>query len=410
VLVLAVAVLVSWQVAVRHDAQPAARTRPSVATRLANGVAGGPAVVTGVRMALERGTGRSVLPVRSALIAALVAVGGLAATLTFNASLDRVTSTSSRYGAPWDIQPDALDYSRAEIAKLADAKDVGIVERANVVFADGAGAAAYAMVVKKGEPELTMAAGRAPLTTTEIAVGADHLARLHQHIGGTVQLRTHRGVRRLRIVGQAVVPAVDQDPIAGGVVVTPELLEQVAQSDTSMSGAVRWRDDVDPAAAVAQFKRDFPGVYSAYAVPRPSGEIVNIGRVGSLPGAFAAFLAVVGVAGLLHALMTATNRRRRDLAVLRAMGFVRRQLGGIVAWQSMTIAVVGLVAGVPLGIAVGRWVWVLVAHGIGVGTDPLVPVVIVALVPAVLIAANLVAVPLGVRAARTPPAVVLRTE
>jgi hypothetical protein len=217
-------------------------------------------------------------------------------------------------------------------------------------------------------------------------------------------------VRRLRVVGQAVVPAVDQDPVAGGVVVTPELFTQVAQSEPSTSAALRWREGVDHAAAVARFKQNFPDVYSAYAVPRPSGEVVNIGRVGSLPDAFALFLAVVGVAGLLHALLTALKRRRRDLAVLRAMGFVRGQLGASVLWQSTTIATFGLLAGLPVGIAVGRWVWILVAQGIGVGTDPLVPYAIVLLVPAVLVAAGVVALPLGVRAGRVPPAAVLRTE
>ncbi|MEY2476455.1 MAG: putative transport system permease protein [Actinomycetota bacterium] len=409
-LVLATAALVGWQVATRHDVTPLSRARPSVATRVANAVAGGPAVTTGVRMALERGTGRSVLPVRSALFAALVAVGGLAATVTFNASLERLTSTPARYGAPWDLQPDAADLGPEEVAKLGDAKDVGILQRTNVVFADGAGATGYAVLVKKGQPQLTITEGRAPFTEDEVALGADQLERLREPVGGTVELRTGDGTRRLRVVGEAVVPAADQDPVAGGVVMTPELLEQVAQSEPSTNAILSWRDDVDPGAAVARFKRSFPGAYSAYALARPPGEVVNLGRVGSLPDAFAAFLAVVGVAGLLHALVTSTTRRRADLAVLRAMGFVRRQLGASVAWQSTTIAVVGLLVGIPLGIAIGRWVWILVADGIGVATDPLVPLTTVLLVPAALLVANLLAVPLGVRAARVPPAAVLRTE
>jgi hypothetical protein len=409
-LVVATAALVSWQVATGHDAQPLTRTRPSLATRVANAAAGGPAATTGVRMALERGTGRSVLPVRSALFAALVAVGGLAAAVTFNASLERLTSTPARFGAPWDLQPDAADLGPEELAKMGDAKDVGILQRTNVVFADGAGATAYAMLVKKGHPELAITDGRAPFNEDEVALGADQLARLRQPIGGTAELRTEDGTRRLRIVGETVVPAADQDPVAGGVVVTPELLEQVKQSEPATNAVLRWRDDVSPTAAVARFKRNFPGVYSAYAVARPPGEVVNLGRVGSLPDAFAAFLAVVGVAGLLHALVTSTTRRRADLAVLRAMGFVRRQLSASLAWQSMTIAAFGLLAGIPLGIAIGRWVWILVADGIGVATDPLVPVTIALLVPGALLVANLLAVPLGLRAARVPPATVLRTE
>jgi hypothetical protein len=411
VLVLATAVWVGWRVATHREEPGAARTKPSFATRLGASLGLGPSAATGVRMALERGSGASVLPVRSALVAAVLAIGGLAAASTFSASLDRLTSSPERYGAPWDLQPDNRDFTRAELARLSDASDVGILQRTNVVFADGTGATAYAMVVKKGRPHLTVASGRMPVGDDEVALGADQLQRLGRGVGDAVQLETEDGPMRLLVVGEAVVPSVDQDPVAGGVVLTPRTLEAVSQSDVTSNAVLTWRDGVDHDAAVAQFKRAFPGVYSAYAVPRPPGEVVNLGRVGSLPAFFGVFLAVVGVAGLLHALVTSVRRRRRDLAVLRAMGFVRRQLGASVAWQSTTIATVGLLTGVPLGIAVGRWVWIFVADGAGVPTDPLVPALAAAaLVPLTLIAANLVALPLGVRAGRVPPATVLRTE
>jgi hypothetical protein len=206
-------------------------------------------------------------------------------------------------------------------------------------------------------------------------------------------------------------PGVDEDPLADGVWVTPAALERVARNQVQLVQGLRWASGVDPAAATRRFVAAFPGSVSAYAAPRPPSEVVNLSRVGSLPQAFGAFLAFVGVAGLLHALVTSARRRRHDLAVLRALGFLRRQLGASVAWQSTTITVFGLLAGLPLGIAVGRWVWIVVAEGVGVASDPLVPVLAaVLLVPAALVVSNLVAAPLGMRASRIPPATVLRTE
>jgi ABC-type lipoprotein release transport system permease subunit len=43
------------------------------------------------------------------------------------------------------------------------------------------------------------------------------------------------------------------------------------------------------------------------------------------------------------------HRRKRDFAVLRTVGVVDRQVSATVAWQASTLAVVGLVLGVPLG-------------------------------------------------------------
>jgi hypothetical protein len=50
------------------------------------------------------------------------------------------------------------------------------------------------------------------------------------------------------------------------------------------------------------------------------------------------------------AIFDAVRRRRRELAVFKTIGFTRRQLAATVAWQSSVWVVLGLVAGVPLGI------------------------------------------------------------
>jgi len=73
--------------------------------------------------------------------------------------------------------------------------------------------------------------------------------------------------------------------------------------------------------------------------------------------------------------------------------------------------VVGLVIGVPLGVAAGRWTWGLVANQLGVRDQPVVPLLVVALVVAgSLLVANALASLPGVVAARTRPAEILRTE
>ena len=71
----------------------------------------------------------------------------------------------------------------------------------------------------------------------------------------------------------------------------------------------------------------------------------------------------------------------------------------------------GALVGVPVGIALGRFLWALFARQINVVPEPTVPGlwVILILVGAVLLA-NLVAVVPGRVAARTPTALLLRAE
>ena len=86
------------------------------------------------------------------------------------------------------------------------------------------------------------------------------------------------------------------------------------------------------------------------------------------------------------------RRRRRELAVLKTLGFSRRQVRATVAWQASTVAAVGLVVGIPLGLLVGSYVWHQVATELGVATDRSWPVLaIVVLALGAFVAVNLIA-------------------
>lgn len=72
---------------------------------------------------------------------------------------------------------------------------------------------------------------------------------------------------------------------------------------------------------------------------------------------------------------------------------------------------IGVVVGLPLGIVVDRWLWVLFAREIYAVPQPTVPVLQVILVAVgAVVVANLVAAVPGRTAARTPTAVLLRAE
>jgi predicted lysophospholipase L1 biosynthesis ABC-type transport system permease subunit len=105
------------------------------------------------------------------------------------------------------------------------------------------------------------------------------------------------------------------------------------------------------------------------------------------------------------------RRRRRDFAILKALGLLRRQVRSITAWQVSTLTMLALLAGLPLGIVVGRLSWALFGHGLGIPAVAVTPVrEVLIMVPAVLVIANAVALWPGQATARLSTAGVLRAE
>jgi hypothetical protein len=82
-----------------------------------------------------------------------------------------------------------------------------------------------------------------------------------------------------------------------------------------------------------------------------------------------------------------------------------------VACQATVAAGVGIALGVPIGIVLGRWLWILFAQAIYAVPDPSVPVLDIALIALGAVAlANVVAAIPGRIAAPTPTALALRAE
>ncbi|MGH3804251.1 MAG: FtsX-like permease family protein [Pseudonocardiaceae bacterium] len=92
-------------------------------------------------------------------------------------------------------------------------------------------------------------------------------------------------------------------------------------------------------------------------------------------------------------------------AVGHALGMTRRQCRGVVFTQASVLAAVGLLFGVPLGIALGRTVWRLIAEN-----TPLLCQASAVAFALLLVLANLLAALPSPRAVRLPVNQILRAE
>jgi putative ABC transport system permease protein len=137
----------------------------------------------------------------------------------------------------------------------------------------------------------------------------------------------------------------------------------------------------------------------------------NLERLRLVPWALTAIVVALAAGSLAHALVLLIGRQRAQLAVLKTLGFTRRQVSSTVAWQATALVVVAAVAGAVGGALLARIGWRAVVDRLGVSSPAVVPPVALVLVVVGAVGfANLVAVWPGRRAAAIRPAEALRSE
>ena len=231
--------------------------------------------------------------------------------------------------------------------------------------------------------------GHGLVTSHQIVLGAATLAQLHKRIGDTVDLRFVPGYPRrpirLTIVGVATMPAIG---IAEGLHTSMGIGASVPADAGPGDG-----EALGPQAVRLRLQRTEHGLLAG---PRRSGRAAgSCGRAAAVrrgqpdPGRATAGLELRGERRLpCSACSTpprssttapwapprccsppgsrsprswrsgwpsraSVRRCRRDLAQLKVLGFVQRQLAAAVAWHASIAVAVGVVVGVPLGIVLG---------------------------------------------------------
>jgi ABC-type lipoprotein release transport system permease subunit len=411
-LVTAAGALPAWWPAgpARRRAEP----RPSrLGSALSRSGAPTPATV-GVRLALEPGRGATAVPLWSTIVGTALGVAVIAGVLSFAGNIRHLFDDPSLYGWNWDVQvgssfsPELVD-AAARMAEDPSVEAVALAAQSRLTVG-GTPVDVLGLESVQGSLEPTVVEGRPARAPDEVLLGARTLREINGAVGETTTVAVGDRTVRLRIVGRGVLSDFGGEAGLGrGAAMTFEGLRRLVPEATRNVALVRFRPGADRGALVERLRQDHvdEGVY----VPQKPSDLAELERVSSLPFVVAGLLGVLAVATLASTVATSVRRRRRDLAVLKVLGFVRSQVRATVAWQSSTLAVAAGLIGLPLGIAAGRAAWDVFADRLGVPPQPVTPVLAVAvLVPVLLLLANVVAAVPGRVAARMRPAAALRTE
>jgi hypothetical protein len=407
-----------------------------------------PAVV-GARFALEPGHGRTAIANRSVLAGGTLSVTLVVATLTFASGLNTLVHRPALYGWNWsstllghsNVPPDAL----AALSKDPQVKSwAGYIAITTTV--DGRSVPVLLATNGLGvTPPLE--AGHAITGVGQIILGPATLAALHKRIGDTVGVGLgspgtaplYLPPQPLKIVGAATFPAVAGSSNfaehtsmgVGGLFsaasLPPAFVRSTVNPDPVQNGPalvfVRYRAGTSRSAVVSDLRRITAIAARQFAAdPQATGDsvsilpvqrpaaIVNYQATGATPLVLAFTLAAAATVALALSMVASVRRLKRDLAVLKTLGFVRKQMLATVGVQAFVTATVAVAVGVPLGVAAGRQLWVAFARSIYAVPEPTVPAsVALAAAGAVAIAVAVAVIP-GRLAVRTPAADVLRAD
>ncbi len=346
---------------------------------------------------------------RATLVGAVLAVAVAAAALTVAASLSHLLGTPRLFGQTWDFANiQGHETAEEEIASARADPTISAAafgtEATLVVGGRTVGVAAYDPIKRTARPHDALREGPDPRRRG--AARYEDVRRLGVGLGDRVAVRRGARTVRMTVVGRGILPETSFLALGEGAAMTFAGLKRVVPGAFASRLLFRVTEGADREATLRRLE-------AFYETPRAGAPMVvrDVRAVRRVPIALAAAIALLAAATLARTLVLSIRRRRRELAVLKTLGFTRGQVRATIAWHATTVGAIALVAGLPLGFGVGRWIWNVVAEHLGVAPAPVTPGgSLLLVVPAVLLLANVVAALPGGLAARTKPAVVLRAE
>lgn len=389
----------------------ARRVAPTTITPILKLLAARPTTTLGGSLALDpTGDGRRVTA--AGVIAAVAfAIAGITGVAVIEQSVDDTLSSPEAVGQPWDLElqaapadPEAVVAATAEEPIDAFAFDLRIGGTDfEITGEDGTWLVqpmTFDNVVGTIGPYITDGGGS--IDEGDVVLGEALARRVGADVGSEITFTpgpttfTVTGIGRLS----------DGDRADEFAYVTADGMERLGRGQQPDLNSAMVRLGADTGADVTERLADLgwkPALLPA--------KVATLEQIGTVPRLLAVGLAVLGVGAVVHTLLVALARRRRDLAVVRALGFVPGQARAAIGWQGVLTAAAGAIVGIPVGVVIGRVIWKQVVGGVGALDIVSVPWLLL-----VLIAVGAVAFcavcgwVVGRRAARLRPSAVLRSE
>ena len=190
---------------------------------------------------------------------------------------------------------------------------------------------------------------------------------LHVQRGDRVHLGTEGAEVELRVAGLFTSVATGQMIV----------VDQSTALRLGAGGPSRWDVSASPGADVPEVAddvlaavQDIPGIEVITAQETRDRAAAEVTALTAGLFVVVAFALVLGALGASSAFGLEIETRRRELALLRAMGCEGRAVGGLIAWEASIVGVAAIMTGTTLGIAGGILGTGLVSSLLGIRVDP----------------------------------------
>ena len=359
---------------------------------------------------------RNALP--GAVIGTAIAVVLILVATATAASHRALLAHPARFGQTWQAtagnfgSEEEVTAGEQSLAKVSGIAAYGQTRSTRAASIDGRPVFVFAFVRQGVGVGPTIVEGRAPVDG-EVALGTRTLGGHHLRLGDRVTLGELGGgssVGPLTIVGRVLVndglETVQRSD--DGALVSNDTFNMIDAPSMGESFLIRAAPGVSTDALIARLTAGFGKSVRPAAIPE---DIANLDRVAAAPTLLAALVGVLAAVAMINTLLTVIVRRRRDIGVLRAIGFSRIQVVGSTAAMAAALMFPAVVLGLLFGVISTRLGWSLVQSRLGVESAavfPLAPILVAVVIT--LVIAQVIALIPGLRAARVRPAAALATE
>jgi hypothetical protein len=347
---------------------------------------------------------------------------GVLASFTFAAGVADAAGHPARFGQTFQLAATfgegGHDWLPAEkiIAATARDRDVTAVNDSLVAVAEADHVAVTVFSYRPvgGSLPVVLTSGRLPGSAGDVVLGATTAHKLRLRVGSTVRLTGTTGPHDLKVSGIGFVPDDAHNDYDEGAWADESGFHALFGTDYKYHRAfVALRPGVDHEATLGRLVTAVKAIdkRAYFETAHPTGRLAEVQDIRILPLFLSGFLTLLAVVAVGHALATTVRRRGHEVAVMRALGMTRPQARLIVITQASLLAAIGLAFGVPTGIALGRTLWRVVADQTPLLYVPPVALwALLAIGPAAIVLANLLALRPGHLAARLRVGHILRAE
>jgi ABC-type antimicrobial peptide transport system permease subunit len=218
--------------------------------------------------------------------------------------------------------------------------------------------------------------GRLPARTGEIALGRFFARSLEKGVGDGLRLAG----TTYRVVGIYENGSTYED--AGALVLIKDAQRILGKPRKASLLAVQLHDPDQAEALSAQLAGDFPELMIAPAAGFTQ-RIQDFATLNAVMGALVAVTVVVGGIVMTNAMLMSVFERTQEIGVLRALGWRRRRVVGLIVLESLTLSLLSAALGAAIGYGLNQLLMLIPEFGAffvpAYSTDTIVKVVLLAL-------------------------------